>query len=690
MPLPFDMATGYDSGGRAFPKPAITRGFSYKLPDRIEDLKLAVHVTYWDYSSVSKSVEPLAAARLAYVSKVIRGLNGLSSKTDVFIHTNAVRLTLEGTFALVHHDMSDQDGYSLSWKSRDLMLSSYKEYDAIMYMEDDILFQDNNLAYWHTNHSRCSKAGYYLGFVRTETDGEKLYCTDIAPLFGPCQPLRHSVVLEGEALYVNDVNLYSGLWILDRDEFEWFTTHPYFDLNECPFFYPYKRETSAVGAIPMFKGSLIAADFKNSLVPHIPNNYIGSEKYCKVAPNEVFGKEDSRSEWVTTLQSYVSQCEDVTVVGFSRSNVTESLIACKPKKITVFGNEPKNLDGFCSRATGLGVCFNIVLENSLITNRLLDTDMIVLNTDRSYKRIKMDIKAHGNKAKKYIVITGTSDFAAKNECDTTYPCNECTWFLRDYYSKLEDKAGISEAVLEFLNDNVHWSVAVINSDYGGLTILKRDDGSRLSGRLGIFYTNNNSSYVIKTLDNLKSIVESKPNFDIIVCSQENLPYCSFPVVPSLLKESSWVNLAVQILQALYKGREVFKYKYVSFLEHDVMYPPDYFDYSDFDTDILHNVNYRGVCEYGYQYFGGQFPVLSQMTVKLEYAIDHFEKFLLERVAGITHRDLELSGSATKRLTGAPAIHINRDSFTGHGNYFTINYLDQEIPYWGHYSNLWTV
>ena len=509
MPLPFDMATGYDSGGRAFPKPAITRGFSYKLPDRIEDLKLAVHVTYWDYSSVSKSVEPLAAARLAYVSKVIRGLNSLSSKTDVFIHTNAVRLTLEGTFALVHHDMSDQDGYSLSWKSRDLMLSSYKEYDAIMYMEDDILFQDNNLAYWYTNHSRCSKAGYYLGFVRTETDSKKLYCTDISPVFGPCQPLRHSVVLEGEALYINDVNLYSGLWILDRAEFEWFSTHPYFDLNECPFFYPYKRETSAVGAIPMFKGSLIAADFKNSLVPHIPNSYIGSEKYCKVTPNEVF-------------------------------------------------------------------------------------------------------------------------------------------------------------------------------------CVKKDDGSKLSGKLGIFYTNNNSPCVIKTLDNLKNILESRFNFDIIACSQKDLPCCSFPVVPSLFKESSWVNLAIQILQALYKGREASKYKYVSFLEHDVMYSPDYFDYSDFDTDVLQNVNYRGVCAFGYQYYGGPFPVLSQMTVKLEYAIDHFEKFLLERVAGIVNRNLEPSGSVTKYSTSVPTIHINRESFTGHGSYFTINYLDQEIPYWGHYSNLWTV
>jgi hypothetical protein len=213
---------------------------------------------------------------------------------------------------------------------------------------------------------------------------------------------------------------------------------------------------------------------------------------------------------------------------------------------------------------------------------------------------------------------------------------------------------------------------------------------KLNDRLGIFYTNNNHEKTInKTLANLASIRQANPNFDVIVCSQKDIPDCPFKVILSLFKESSIANLIVQVLQALYEAKKLNQYKYVSFLEHDVMYPPGYFEYDDFDTDILHNRSYRGVCEKGFQNFGGQFPILSQMTVKIDKAIAYFEICWAKTIRAEHVDSVEPSGSVTWFYANAPAVHINRPSLTEHHNFFTINYLDESESYWGHYSSLWT-
>jgi hypothetical protein len=280
MSVPFDLATGFDSGGFAFPKPCLNRCFNYKLPNNLSNFTLAVHVTYWH-----------SEKRFKYVNELIKSLNSLSCKTQVFVHTNNLKLKLHYPALVVFHDMTGQDGHTLSWKHRPIMASTYINYDAVMYIEDDILFNQNNLEYWYSNHSLCSRHGYNLGFLRIEYDRDKAYCTDISPKFSKCQPLPKEVNLDNELFYLNDNNFYSGLWILDQEEFEWFSAQAYFDLNICPYYFGYKREAAAVGAIPMFKGTLLKDDIKGQTVHHMPNNYINYKDYCKISPEELYRKQ---------------------------------------------------------------------------------------------------------------------------------------------------------------------------------------------------------------------------------------------------------------------------------------------------------------------------------------------------------------------------------------------------------------
>lgn len=209
-------------------------------------------------------------------------------------------------------------------------------------------------------------------------------------------------------------------------------------------------------------------------------------------------------------------------------------------------------------------------------------------------------------------------------------------------------------------------------------------------RLGIFYSNNNQhsiwNAIYKSLDTIK--IASNGKADIITCLWEDMPLNPFLSVFSWYKSQSHLNQLLQIMQCLFMAREMGDYEYVSFLEHDVMYPEGYFDYPDFAKgEVLTNMNYGGINKDGWQHRQQNDEPFHQMTMRLDDAIEHCLNILpnaLKVNCGNIETDkLKRSQWASKN----EAIHINHGNhFTSHNSIYSKENTYATHKYWGNHED----
>lgn len=208
-------------------------------------------------------------------------------------------------------------------------------------------------------------------------------------------------------------------------------------------------------------------------------------------------------------------------------------------------------------------------------------------------------------------------------------------------------------------------------------------------RLGIFYSNNNKREIWpaieKSLDTIKIASEDKA--DIVTCMWNPMETNPFHQLQSWYTSQSHLNQLLQIMQCLYSAKEMAKYEYVSFLEHDVMYPKGYFDFEEFEEGkVLTNMNYGGINREGWQHRGQDDEPFHQMTMRFDDAIKHCEAILPNALR--TNSGM-IETQTMKRIQWKcenQAIHINHGThFTSHNSIYkkTDTYLTH--PYWGEHS-----
>lgn len=73
-----------------------------------------------------------------------------------------------------------------------------------------------------------------------------------------------------------------------------------------------------------------------------------------------------------------------------------------------------------------------------------ETDLLFIDTDHTYIQLSQELKLHGNKSRKYIILHDTETFPELNK-----------------------------AIYEFLLSNKHWEIAFTYIHNNGLTILER-------------------------------------------------------------------------------------------------------------------------------------------------------------------------------------------------------------------------
>jgi hypothetical protein len=212
-----------------------------------------------------------------------------------------------------------------------------------------------------------------------------------------------------------------------------------------------------------------------------------------------------------------------------------------------------------------------------------------------------------------------------------------------------------------------------------------------TNKLGIFYSNNNTPSIYPAIQaSLKSIQKAaEGKADVLTCMWQHEPQNPFPEFIAWTHTSSHLNQLLQVMQLLYQAREIHNYKYVSFLEHDVLYPEGYFDFPDFEEGcVITNMNYMGINVDGFQPLGQRDEPFHQMTMRFDEAIKHCESILanaLIRNAGL----IEPQNIVRKQWNCInPPIHINHGKhFTSHFSIYTKNvYINHD--YWGEHKNVW--
>jgi hypothetical protein len=205
-----------------------------------------------------------------------------------------------------------------------------------------------------------------------------------------------------------------------------------------------------------------------------------------------------------------------------------------------------------------------------------------------------------------------------------------------------------------------------------------------TNKLGVFYSNNNVDKVV--FESLQSLTKFEGKADILTCVWKHIKDNPFYEAFAMTQSSSHLNIIIQILQLLYAAREMGNYKYVSFLEHDVLYPEGYFDFPDFETGIMTNMNYMGICKDGWQTKTADHEPLHQMTMIFEEAISHFENLFKDAIR--TGNVLVEPNPGRKQWKCPnPAVHINHGKhFTSHFSIYSKETHEVDL-YWGD-SKIW--
>ena len=225
-----------------------------------------------------------------------------------------------------------------------------------------------------------------------------------------------------------------------------------------------------------------------------------------------------------------------------------------------------------------------------------------------------------------------------------------------------------------------------NIKEGGICVIPKAK----TDRLGIFYSNNVNPQTQPTIKRvLKQLQKASDGVaDIYTCmwrGQEGNPFKEYIAWTQTL---SHLNQLLQIMQLLYTAREVHQYKYVSFLEHDVLYAEGYFEFPDFERgEILTNMNYIGMNTEGFQPLGQRDEPFHQMTMRFEDAIEHCERILSNAL--ITNSGMiEPQDMVRKQWESTYSnIHVNHGHhFTSHYNVFRRDAYFNPAPYWGNHND----
>jgi len=140
-------------------------------------MKLGVHITFY-----------FVEARLKYVHEVLDAIRSLPAEVRIFIYSNKnldEYLEPAANIIVMQYNYwkigkvklaSFFDNpylkwfvhpYHLSWENRKIVEQTLNDFDAQVYLEDDIRFDTTSFKYWMKYQPICKRYGYNLGFYKS-------------------------------------------------------------------------------------------------------------------------------------------------------------------------------------------------------------------------------------------------------------------------------------------------------------------------------------------------------------------------------------------------------------------------------------------------------------------------------------------------------------------------------------------
>ena len=217
--------------------------------------------------------------------------------------------------------------------------------------------------------------------------------------------------------------------------------------------------------------------------------------------------------------------------------------------------------------------------------------------------------------------------------------------------------------------------------------------------LGNFYTNNivNKKILKASLSSIKKAVnvtkqhQTEVDVSVCVCGWELIKECDFPQTKTFFKIGVHFGIFLQMVKNYFEHEQ--EVDVICFLEHDVLYPENYFlTVGDSfkkhkDVNCVSNMNYIGLNHTGWLNVSCRQEPMHQLSVSKKF----FEESLMDYFKNFVKKGwINLEPVCEKSIipfTGImPSVHINHTkNFTSHYNCYEKTSFCETHPYWGHYS-----
>jgi hypothetical protein len=159
------------------------------------------------------------------------------------------------------------------------------------------------------------------------------------------------------------------------------------------------------------------------------------------------------NQHLPTLKKYSEECEHVTEMGVRGIVSTWAFLMGNPKKLISYDIAQIDESIINNSLIDSKTEFKFILGDTT-SIEIDDTDLLFIDTLHDYKQLKIELKLHGNKSKKYIIFHDTTLFGEKGETN--------------------GDIGLVPAINEFIKENPHWVRHEVFKNNNGLTILKRN------------------------------------------------------------------------------------------------------------------------------------------------------------------------------------------------------------------------
>jgi hypothetical protein len=229
-------------------------------------------------------------SRLNFLEANIKALYKLKANTKVNIITNSdkadelkaiKKLAASEQELIIHTPKLLGHPYFLPWSHLDIFREDLERSpsDYYLYLEDDLLFSQENLEYFIKYKKILQPYGFYPSFLRYEVKNNQKYSTDLAR---PKWFFKTKKIYINDEVFLNVYNPYQGMYLLDQEMMQ-----EYFSHKITPDFGSWGiREKAAQGLtylnVPkgfhsrnLVKYDVAVRSFPaECLIHHMPNNYV--------------------------------------------------------------------------------------------------------------------------------------------------------------------------------------------------------------------------------------------------------------------------------------------------------------------------------------------------------------------------------------------------------------------------------